>query len=129
MSDLSVPLEHIQLDEVLMRGDQLRYVRANSKINHKIVIEFGFGYHYINMLEFVLLDGSAIKFEPIFFGREGERTIQLRDGLGKVKSTKIKEKNAFATCEALLLGNSQEGERLDKIEKCVICLETLRTRY
>ena len=129
MSDLSVPLEHIQLDEVLMSGDRLRYVRANSKINHKIVIEFGFGYHYINMLEFVLLDGSAIKFEPIFFGREGERTIQLRDALGEIKSTKIREKNAFANMFSTKLSywrNSQE-ERLDKIEKCVICLETLRT--
>ena len=68
-----------------MRGDRLRYVRLHSKIDHKIVIEFGFGYHYMNALEFVSLDGSAIKFEPIFFGREGERTIQLKEmRLGKL---------------------------------------------
>ena len=75
-----------------MRGNRLSYVRANSQSNHKIQIEFGFGYHYMNMLEFVLMDGSAIKFEPIFFGREGERTIHLRDKLGKVKLKKIREK-------------------------------------
>ena len=111
-----------------MRGNRLSYVRANSQSNHKIQIEFGFGYHYMNMLEFVLMDGSAIKFEPIFFGREGERTIHLRDKLGKVKLKKIREKNAFSNMFSTKLSywvTSQE-ERLEKIEKCVSCLETLR---
>lgn len=128
LADFSIPLEYIQLDEVLMRGDRLRYVRAHSNIDHKIIIEFGFGYHYMNTLEFVSLDGSAIKFEPIFFGREGERTIHLRDKLGKIKLTKIREKNAFANMFTTKLSywkNSQQ-ERLEKIEKCVSCLETLR---
>ena len=128
LSDFSIPLGHIQLDEVLMRGDRLRYVRLHSKIDYKIKIEFGFGYHYMNALEFVSLDSSAIKFEPIFFGREGERIIHLRDKLGKIKLKKIREKNAFANMLTTKLShwkNSQE-ERLEKIEKCVSCLETLR---
>ena len=84
MSDLSVPLEHIQLDEVLMKGDRLRYVRANSKINHKIVIEFGFGYHYMNMLEFVLLDGSATSLNQYFLGGKVRELFILGTILGKL---------------------------------------------
>ncbi len=128
LADLSISLEHIQLDEVLMRENRLRYVRANSQINHKVLIEFGFGYQYMNTLEFVLLDGSAMKFEPIFFGRQGERKIHQTDKLGKIKFTKVLEKNAFANMFSTRLSywkNSQE-ERLDKIEKCISCLETLR---
>ncbi len=87
-----------KITEILNRGNVFmeQYSIKTKILNADVTINFGVRNSYKNFISITKTDDVEYKFEPFFFGREGNRTIQKIQGK-QISTEEVYVKDCFQT--------------------------------